>query len=408
MRASRFSSAALLLVTLLLVTPLLSATASPQHIAFEQGSNYPRQVPENLTTDTNPTDVALGGGYVFWTKLVGEFCSPPGSVKSVNLTTRVETTLVSDCYISPGNVVADDVYVYYAEWYNDRIRRLPVGGGTPVTLATASGLTYHRALALDDDYVYFGDEGGIKRVAKSGGSEATLAAGYDSAKLAVDDAYVYWTEYTLVGDDAIRRVPKAGGSVQTLTSGGTLADPWGIAVDESYVYWTEIASGKARRMPKAGGSIYDYVPVQTGYQGGDIAVNDSYVFWTDTPSGSDGRLRRVAKTGGSVDDLALGLLGPKGVNLSASHVYWGDYYGVWRLPLEASGVAVDLTIGALEITQGIQNLANDVPLVEDKSTFVRAYPEVDIADTPNVGAVLHGLRGGVTLPGSPAASNFAR
>src|SRR5213079_1552176 len=32
---------------------------------------------------------------------------------------------------------------------------------------------------------------------------------------------------------------------------------------------------------------------------------------------------------------------------------------------------VDLTIANMEITQGIQNFANDVPLVADKTTYVR-------------------------------------
>jgi uncharacterized repeat protein (TIGR01451 family) len=61
---------------------------------------------------------------------------------------------------------------------------------------------------------------------------------------------------------------------------------------------------------------------------------------------------------------------------------------------------VDLTIADMEITQGIQNLANDVPLVQDKTTFVRVYPAVDIVDR-RVGARLRGFRGNVELPGSP-------
>lgn len=61
---------------------------------------------------------------------------------------------------------------------------------------------------------------------------------------------------------------------------------------------------------------------------------------------------------------------------------------------------VDLTIANMEITQAIQNFANNVPLVQDKTTYVRVYPGVDVADT-RVGARLRGFRGGAELPGSP-------
>lgn len=61
---------------------------------------------------------------------------------------------------------------------------------------------------------------------------------------------------------------------------------------------------------------------------------------------------------------------------------------------------VDLTIADMEITQGIQNFANDVPRVQDKATYVRVYPKVDKADV-GVSAQLRGFRGGVEIPGPP-------
>ncbi|MBN1657610.1 MAG: hypothetical protein JXA93_04370 [Anaerolineae bacterium] len=399
----RERSVQLLLVAVLLATPMLSSAAASPRVPLDTAPSAVMQPPERLST-ADPFDVAFGAGYVFWTNLAGEFCSPPGRVRSVNLTTRVETTLLSDCESGPAIVVADDTHVYWTDWGSDEVRRLPAGGGTPTTVAAGRNLIYHRALVVDDTYVYFGDDDGIQRAPKAGGAVVTLAAGYNSTMLAVDDTHVYWTEWSLVDPDAIRRVPKAGGTVDTILSGGTLGDPRGIAVDASYVYWTEQDGGMVRRVAKTGGTILDLAPAELDYLGGSIAVNDTDVYWTDTTGTSTGRLRRVAKGGGSVEDLALGLWGPGGVNLSATHVYWGDGDGIWRLPLDAGAVAVDLTIDALEITQGIQNLANGVPLVQDKTTFVRAYPAVDIADTANVTAVLHGSRGGADLPGSPISA----
>lgn len=61
---------------------------------------------------------------------------------------------------------------------------------------------------------------------------------------------------------------------------------------------------------------------------------------------------------------------------------------------------VDLSIANMEITQAIQNFANDVPLVKDKTAYVRVYPAADVEDR-RVGARLRGFRDGVELPGSP-------
>lgn len=323
----------LLLIAVLLLTPCLSSTADSLPSLSSQIARATLTTPENLSTDGSPFDVAVGGSYVVWTKILGEFCGPPGSVKSLHLTTRVENTLVSDCDISLANVVADYSYAYYADWMSDTVSRIPLGGGTPSTIATADGLVYHRALALDETYVFFGDDVGVKRVLLGGGSVTTLAPGYDSYELAVDDNYVYWTEWGLsVSDDAIRRVLKTGGVVQTIVPGASLEDPLAIAVDDSYVYWTEGDSGKVRRVAKSGGTILDLVPTQPGYQAYSIAVDHEYVYWIDsTSTPGTGRLRRVPKDGGTVDNLLVGLSGPRGANISANYVYWGDWGGVWRL-----------------------------------------------------------------------------
>jgi hypothetical protein len=62
---------------------------------------------------------------------------------------------------------------------------------------------------------------------------------------------------------------------------------------------------------------------------------------------------------------------------------------------------LDLRITDLEITQGIQNLANDVPLTANKPTFVRVYPVAVNTTASPVAVRLHGSRGGAALPGSP-------
>jgi len=326
--------AKLLLMTLVLCLLVLPFLVGSVPISTGQAATGLLATPENLSTDPYPFDVALGGRYVFWTKTLGEFCSPPGSVKSVNLTTRAQNTLIEDCDLSAANVVADESHVFYADWVADAVKRIPAAGGAPTTLVSAAGLIYHRALAVDDTYVYFGDNAGVNRVPKAGGPVLALAPGYDSHELALDGSHVYWTEWTVVGDDAIRRVAKTGGDVETILSGGTLANPMGVAVDESYVYWTEGDGGRVRMVAKTGGTVQDPVPAQVDHWAGSIAVSHEHVYWADgTSTPGTHRLRRVPKGGGSIDNLVPGLSGLGGVNISAKFVHWGDSGGVWRLQI---------------------------------------------------------------------------
>ena len=86
--------------------------------------------------------------------------------------------------------------------------------------------------------------------------------------------------------------------------------------------------------------------------------------------------------------------------------------GLFNFVITVGGTFVPLTLGvdlrptAMEVSQGIQNLANDMPLVEDRRTIVRVY--VDNAaliafdlDVSSVRARLYASRGGSNLSGSP-------
>lgn len=72
-----------------------------------------------------------------------------------------------------------------------------------------------------------------------------------------------------------------------------------------------------------------------------------------------------------------------------------------RTPTRTPTPVLDLRISYLEITQGIQNLANAVPLTANKQTLVRVYPQAINKSATAVTARLRGFRGGVELVGSP-------
>jgi len=62
----------------------------------------------------------------------------------------------------------------------------------------------------------------------------------------------------------------------------------------------------------------------------------------------------------------------------------------------------DLIADEIEITQGMQDLDNHMPLAADRVTYVRIYVRTDGADYPDVRAVLQGSRGGQVLGVIPA------
>lgn len=379
----------------------------------------PSTEPEEVITGFSPTGLVDNGDHLF-------VASQGYGIESCQLDPTQKTpvlrrmnydgsgveVLIERCVFFQKGMLADADFVYFRDGDND-LKKIAVNGGSPTTLATD---TCCGGLAMDETYIYWGQWGdagesnSIWRIAKNNGEPEFIASfsdpnNYNIYGLAVDDTDIYWAGGN-IGGGIVRKLAKAGGTPQTLADiSEGIDNARGIALDANYVYWTELGTGRVRRIAKSGGSVKDYLDPQEYYQAGSVAVNGAHIYWADTTGGYDGRIRRVDKSGGQIDDLVLGALGPDTVLLTDSHIYYGKSGGVYRLPLDAAGVAVDLAIDYLEVTQGIQNLANEVPLVREKPAFVRVYPR--LAETHgdlhglNVTAQLRGFRNGSELPDSP-------
>ncbi|MEP7121351.1 MAG: hypothetical protein ABJE95_10595 [Byssovorax sp.] len=195
-----------------------------------------------------------------------------------------------------------------------------------VTTLASSPVHEYGAIALDDRFVYWLDQGtpdddyaagAVMRVLKTGGDAQRIAGDAGNLlALAVDDAFVYWTR---ADGTEVLRAPAAGGRALPLLSG--LKSPGGVAVDGSFVYVAETAwQGRVVKAPKGGGELVAIATEQ--HHPTEVLVDAAAVYWIDAGSSSDGAVMKVAKAGGAPVVLAEGLRRPRGLALDAGNVYW--------------------------------------------------------------------------------------
>ncbi len=374
---------------------------------------------ELVTDSAAPSSLAVQNGWIFWGVTPSEQCGRPGASQGLLVRVRGgggdEERLGVGCRLNPIAVETDGLYVYYLNWADSSVERRWAGGGSaPTVLVEDANFGFKpEGIAIDGSHIYWADNAGIRRVSKDGGDTEMVVTGVDAQSIEVDGTHVYWSEgsYNVPRSGMVRRAPKDGGphpEIELLDR--RIVGPPHLALDATHVYWTGTNATVWKRT-KSGSTVDRIVEGRTDFRGSAIALDDTHVFWSDgTPAGFTGRVRRVAKGGGRVDDLVLGSISqPQSLHIDGAHVVYSTVdsrhgAGIFRLLRDADAVLDDLWLLDMEITQGIQSLDNDVSLVQDKSTFVRVWATALLAETPNVEVILHGNRGGAALPGSPLES----
>jgi len=109
----------------------------------------------------------------------------------------------------------------------------------------------------------------------------------------------------------------------------------------------------------------------------------------------------------SRESQSLNLLDVSHLTTDGKFLYWQEAFRVMRLPSNAAELPkTNMRVTDIEVTQGIQDLTNSVPLIDGKRTFARVYVESDGPDVSGVTAWLYATwTGGGGGPVGPSNTN---
>lgn len=426
----------LILLSFIASTPK-PGIAMPGEPQAPHAPSAPNDTPVTLVNDPH-AEFALHAGVLYW----DVYCYiVPLTGQELDAIKRqpagggaISTVVSGDGCDRFQNLAADDSGVYYVDRVLNKIRRVPadIPNAAPQDVTSAFNVSF---IKLDGDYVYFNlYDNKILRAPKTGGAAVTFIQSDFYLSDAIFDAYsVYWLD-----NSGLWWAPKNCASLpcarQSLSSaargrnmrfgsiGGNAASPASII----YAHHTQSGSNFTQSIRElscsAGGgcALTTHYTAGTNWQigrfsyislprSGSPPVIDFYLFWTEVYATSNtGRLmRKLVNSATPATEIYTGNAGLNAdiftqTDSAQPGVYFAQSPLIMFLPFTAGSITRDLSAFNVEVTQGIQNSANQAPLVADKKTFARAYARQSSGPAAGgVEATLTGTRNGIPLPGSP-------
>jgi hypothetical protein len=397
--------------------PVLSDPSSSQPPAVLAPA-APDDAPIFVLSDSSLVDWTIGGtgGLAYWTSPCygGEFRYPVSlKRRSIWGGPQRQNNVPQEACLTFRSLIADSDGVYYFNYDGGKLESLPTSWNTdqsaPVVIASVSAVSTR--LRLDGNTLYWGANNQVWRVAKTGGTPVAVANTNTGLNdIGVDANYVYWLDSTgLWRENKTCSAPPCS-PVHLAAVPGSYLLP---VSSQGRVYWWSNSPPAQIWMwgcdvGCTSAPIYT-IPSDHSWVFGELVSDGTSIFWTEGYDNGDGinfggRLKRWnAST--SESTLATSPRIRQHLEVVGNDVYFSELSTpptLYRIPLNATPLVFDFRADGWEVTQAIQNLNNDVPLVANRPTYVRVFGVSEAgAGGGFVTTALYGWRDGVPLPGSP-------
>lgn len=411
---------------LVLFTAWLWPGAAPH---AQAAPTAPTDTPIAVISDTPFGEWIVADGLFYWAQrcIGGEFRNT-GFLRRQPINSGALRTLATvdreHCYtfLSMG---ADASGLYYFNNELQQIEFRPSGSPfDPPQAVLATNAIENRMIKPYGDFIYWFTAGTILRAHRDGtGVETVANTATNPTGLTIitfaNNPVVYWADDAGIWQTSLAcgTLPCDKTALVPLTNGGiTDLLYYSANLFSSDLYWVENPIGGAARIRRqscsgfAGCAISTVYTAPTDWTIGHLAFTGTQLFWPErlfTNLTADGKIRRWTVSTNELAEIAGGYQSLSDrIAVDSANVYFHNNEPnrsvIYKLPLSAATITRDLAADAWEVTQGIQNTANQAPLAANKTTYVRVYGrQLSGPNTLSVEARLYGTRNGAPLPGSP-------
>ncbi|MFO0761345.1 MAG: hypothetical protein U0359_33010 [Byssovorax sp.] len=282
---------------------------------------------------SRPVSLALTDGGVYWTS--GGVSAADGAIKLISDLGGKPEVIVPD--ISPREMVFKDSVLYFTNAPpGDHVGSIAkMEGGTVTPLV--QGLDAPEGLSPFGNKIFFAEfkDGGIYRIPIGGGAALKLAQGNYPFRVSADATHVYWTNEGTAGqtppNGSVARYDYAAGGVTGVEIIGPEQEtPRAMVLDRDgtgaakAIYWANFAAkGSIVRVDLSGASpgAPEVLATDLPYPNG-VAVDADKVYWTNRATGTVNALPKTAKPGDTPELLASLQHAPGTIMVNDSTIYW--------------------------------------------------------------------------------------